>query len=172
MPVSKNADKLIDMNIRKATNDDLTEVLKLNQEALPHVSSVNQDDMEWFLNHASLFLVIEEEDTIAGFMIVLEPGQDYKSLNYAFFCNNYTDFDYVDRIVIAENYRGKKFGTALYNYLFQASAKKIITCEVNLSPPNPNSMAFHKVMGFQEVARQQTEGGHKAVSMMVKKLNS
>ncbi|MEX2604841.1 MAG: GNAT family N-acetyltransferase [Gracilimonas sp.] len=158
------------MNIRKATINDLEAVLSLNQAALPHVGDIVMSDLEWFLENASRFLVAENKDEIAGFMIVLEPGLNYKSLNYIFFCNNYSDFDYVDRIVIAEKYRDQKFGTALYEELFQKSDKKIITCEVNLNPPNPDSLEFHKALGFKEVAEQLTYHGKKKVAMLVKKM--
>lgn len=158
------------MNIRKALKSDLSKVLEINQACLPHVSSVEYQDMERFLEQASPFLVVEVSKKIAGFIIVLQKGLDYKSLNYHFFCNNYTDFDYVDRIAIAEEYRGKKLGTALYQYLFETSDKKIITCEVNLNPPNPKSMDFHEALGFSQVAEQKTEAGKKSVAMMVKRL--
>ncbi|MCH2449669.1 MAG: hypothetical protein MK198_05930 [Gracilimonas sp.] len=96
------------MNIRRAIEEDLPAVLKLNKAALPHVNDVTLLDMKRFLEQADPFLVIENEEEIAGFMIVLQKGLDYDSLNYAFFCNNYSDFDYVDRIVISEKFRGKK----------------------------------------------------------------
>ena len=158
------------MKIRKAQRGDLDRIMKLNEAAVPHVSSVGMEDMKYFLDVADPFLVVEEEGTLAGFMIVLQQGLDYPSLNYRFFCGNYSKFDYVDRIVIGEAFRGKKLGTALYQHLMEESRKKIITCEVNLLPPNPNSMAFHKALGFNKVAEQKTEGGEKSVAMMVKRL--
>lgn len=156
------------MNIRFAIEKDLPAVLKLNTAALPHVSDVKLSDMRRFLKQADPFLVVEEGKELAGFMIVLQQGLKYESLNYAFFCNNYSDFDYVDRIVISEKFRGQKFGTALYKHLFATSEKKIITCEVNIKPPNPDSLAFHNMLGFKKVAEQVTENGKKSVAMMVR----
>jgi len=158
------------MKIRPAKLKDLPEILEMNEASVPHVSSVTHSDMESFLEQAQPFLVIEEEGELAGFMIVLQKGLDYKSLNYGFFCTNYSDFDYVDRIVIAEKYRGKKLGTALYDHLIKHSDKKMITCEVNIKPPNPDSMEFHKGLGFKKVAVQETSGGEKSVAMMIKRL--
>jgi predicted GNAT superfamily acetyltransferase len=163
-----NSNGFIKMNIKKASEKDLPYVLELNTASIPHVSKVNLDDMRTFLKYADPFLIIEEEGKIAGFMIVLQKGLDYKSLNYKFFCDNYSDFDYVDRIVISKEFRGKKFGTSLYNYLFQNSNQKMITCEINIKPPNINSMEFHKALGFNQVAEQVTEGGNKSVAMMIK----
>ncbi|MEQ8523552.1 GNAT family N-acetyltransferase [Gracilimonas sp.] len=154
------------MNIRQALKKDLPEILEMNEASLPHVSSVKLSEMEYYLEKANPFLVIEEKGELAGFIIVLQKGLDYPSLNYTFFCTNYDDFDYVDRIVISEDFRGRKFGTALYEYLSNNSNQKLITCEVNLQPPNPNSLAFHKSLGFKKVAEQETENGKKRVALM------
>lgn len=156
------------MNIRPASEKDLPTVLELNTAAIPHVSEVELSDLKRFLEQADPFLILEEGEEVAGFMIILQKGLDYDSLNYAFFCNNYSDFDYVDRIVISEKYRGQKFGTALYKHLFANSDKRIITCEVNIKPPNPDSLAFHNMLGFNKVAEQVTENGKKSVAMLVK----
>ncbi|MDR9417744.1 GNAT family N-acetyltransferase [Gracilimonas sp.] len=158
------------MNIREAEKKDLSTILSINQSALPHVNSIELSELEEFLKVANPFIVIEMDGTIAGFIIVLQKGLDYDSLNYKFFCNNYYDFDYVDRIVISEHFRGKKLGTALYKYLFNHSDKKQITCEINIKPPNVNSMKFHKSLGFKQVAKLVTEKGAKGVAMMVKEL--
>lgn len=158
------------MNIRFASEEDLPRILALNSASVPHVSEVELSDMKRFFKDAAPFLVIEKERDIAGFMIVLQKGLDYESLNYKFFCNHYSDFDYVDRIVIAEKFRGQKLGFSLYDHLFRHTDKKIITCEINIKPPNIKSMEFHKALGFNKIADQKTEGGHKIVAMMVKEI--
>lgn len=159
------------MNIRNATRKDLPEILKINQASVPHVGSVEMEQMEYFLKHANPFLVIEEDEAIAGFMIVLQPGLDYSSMNYSFFCNNYSSFDYVDRIAIAEPFRGRKAGTALYHFLFDHTEKNMITCEVNMEPPNPVSMGFHETLGFKKVAEMRVNQGDKKVAMLIKKID-
>lgn len=158
------------MNIRFAKKEDLRAVLVMNEASVPHVTSEELSEMEYYQNKANPFLIVEEEGELAGFMIVLQKGLDYESLNYKFFCTNYDDFDYVDRIVISEKFRGRKLGTALYQYLAENSEQKYITCEVNLEPPNPNSLGFHKALGFNKVAEQVTEEGEKRVALMVKRL--
>mgnify|MGYP003118946005 FL=1 len=90
------------MNIRKAQQEDLPKILEINEASVPHVSSVELSDMKRFLDDANPFLVVEVEAEVAGFMIVLQKGLDYQSLNYKFFCDNYDDFNYVDRIAIKE----------------------------------------------------------------------
>jgi hypothetical protein len=158
------------MKIRNVRESDLGEVRKLNEAALPHVNSIPVEDFEYFMEISSFFVVVEEEESIGGFFIVLGPGQKYDSENYRYFSENYSTFDYVDRIVIREESRGKGFGTALYNYLFDHSDQQRVTCEVNIDPPNPLSTQFHKKIGFREVGRQHSEAGKKLVSLMVMEL--
>lgn len=156
------------MNIRPARHSDLTSIRELNEAVLPHVNSIPIADFEYFLKISSYFLVAEEGDqTISGFLIVLGPGQKYDSENYRYFSERYSSFDYVDRIVIGEDHRGKGYGSEFYNYLSAHSKEERITCEVNLEPPNPGSIAFHQKIGFKEVNQQFSEGGKKKVSLMV-----
>ena len=137
---------------------------------MPHVNSIPVSDFENFLEISSFFLVIEEEGSISGFMIVLGPGQKYESENYRYFSEHYESFNYVDRIVIGESFRGKGLGSQLYEYLFGQSNEERITCEVNIKPPNPKSIQFHQMLGFEEVGQQYSEGGKKYVSLMAKSL--
>lgn len=46
----------------------------------------------------------------------------------------------------------------------------VMTCEVNIRPPNESSMAYHVRHGFICVATQETEGGKKEVALMEKRL--
>ncbi|GAB5409440.1 MAG: hypothetical protein BalsKO_18050 [Balneolaceae bacterium] len=158
------------MLIRPAKIQDLAQIHSLNDSVLPHVNSIPISDLEEFMKIGSYFIVIEKQNGIAGFMIVLGPGQKYDSENYSYFSTHYKSFDYVDRIVIGEAFRGKGLGTTLYEYLFEVSKEEIISCEVNIKPPNPKSIQFHQMLGFEEVEQQYSEGGKKWVSLMVKNL--
>ena len=104
-------------------------------------------------------------------LIAFDPASDYKSLNYLWFKKHYESFIYIDRIVIAADYRRKGIGLALYKHL-EASAGElkipIMACEYNLRPKNETSRIFHREYGFKEVGRQETEGGHKTVSLQIK----
>ena len=47
---------------------------------------------------------------------------------------------------------------------------EVMTCEVNIRPPNESSMRYHELHGFTRVATQETEGGRKEVALLEKKL--
>ncbi len=165
-----DGDLFREMKIRVADKKDFNAIMELNKNSVPEVSDISMSELSHLFEMASRFIVIESEDEIAGFMITLEKGQNYESLNYRFFNNHYSDFEYVDRIVIAEKYRGKGYGTAFYNKLFEDSDAKVVTCEVNVKPPNPVSMNFHHNMGFNEISKIVSENGKKLVSLLVKNL--
>ena len=163
----------MNFTISNTITDELPYILKMNQEALPAVSSVSIEDMEHFLYIVDYFRTLKVENKIAGFLIALSPGKDYSSLNYKWFEKRYKSFIYVDRIVIGSSYRGNGLGKAFYNDLaiFAKHKTNDITCEVNTRPKNEGSMIFHKKYGFCEVGTQLTENGKKEVSLMKYKIN-
>jgi len=164
----------MNFTISNTITDELPYILKMNQEALPAVSSVSIEDMEHFLYIVDYFRTLKVENKIAGFLIALSPGKDYSSLNYKWFEKTYNSFMYVDRIVIDTNYHRNGLGTSFYNDLETFSIKKSsrITCEVNIRPKNEGSMVFHENYGFEQVGTQTTEEGKKEVSLMSYKLTN
>jgi hypothetical protein len=46
-----------------------------------------------------------------------------------------------------------------------------VTCEVNLEPPNPVSLGFHRALGFVDVAQQDTYGGTVRVQLMARRID-
>jgi len=158
------------MNIRQANSNDLAMIRRLNEAEVPNVNSIRRKDFLYFLKMASNFVVIESNREIAGFMISLREGVDYGSVNYKFFNNHYRQFEYVDRIVIKEEFKGKGMGRKLYDFLFEKNETDLVCCEVNVKPQNPDSMAFHQKLGFNEKSKLITEDGAKVVSLMVKRI--
>ena len=159
-------------HISKTDTIDLPHIHDLNQHALPAVSSITLNDMTQFLEMADYFRVIKVKTNIAGFLIALALGKNYHSPNYKWFEKKYSQFMYVDRIVIDPSFQNKGLGLAFYDDLkiFCQGYAPIITCEVNLKPKNDGSLIFHKKYGFKQVGTQETEGGKKEVSLMVYKI--
>ena len=164
----------MNFTISNTIADELPDILKMNQEALPAVSSVSIEDMKHFLNIVDYFRTLKVENKIAGFLIAMSPGKNYSSLNYKWFEKTYNSFMYVDRIVIDTNYHRNGLGTSFYNDLetFSIGKSSRITCEVNIRPKNEGSMIFHKTYGFEQVGTQTTEEGKKEVSLMNYKLTN
>jgi predicted GNAT superfamily acetyltransferase len=159
-------------HISKTNTIDLPHIHNLNQGALPTVSSITIYDMSQFLEMADYFRVIKVKNNIVGFLIALTPGKDYHSPNYKWFEKKYSQFIYVDRIVIDPSFQTRGLGRAFYDDLkiFSQRYTPIITCEVNLKPKNEGSLLFHKKYGFEQVGTQKTERRKKEVSLMVYKI--
>ena len=164
----------MDFTISETTSDELPLIVKMNQEALPAVSSVNINDMNHFLTIVDYFRSLKIEEKLVGFLIALTPGKEYHSINYKWFEKRFDSFMYVDRIVIDPSYQGNGIGKAFYNDLADFSNNKTyrITCEVNIRPKNEGSMIFHGKYGFVQVGTQTTENGKKEVSLMEYKITS
>lgn len=160
------------MNIQDIAECDVDEVWRLNQDSVPHVSSVDHVEMQWFAHNAQYFRIVRHEGELAGFLIGLRPGLPYASLNYRWFSENYKDFGYVDRVAVAATARRMGIATSLYEDFASTLDKSVgvLTCEVNIRPPNESSMQYHRQHGFVQVGAQETEGGKKEVALLEMKL--
>lgn len=160
------------MQVVDVSISDLEELLALNEASVPHVNSLTLQDMRWFFENAPYFRLIRRDGLLAGFLIGLGPGLDYGSLNYRYFCEKYEVFGYVDRVTVAAE--SQRLGIASRLYEDYAATLRgfapVMTCEVNLRPPNEGSLVYHERYGFKRVATQETEGGSKLVALMEKRL--
>ncbi len=161
------------VSLRAVSLDDLATLRVLNEAAAPHVNSLSLAEFDWFRVHAPYFRVAEQAGNIVGFLTALTPELSYASANFEWFQAHRERFVYIDRIIVAEAARGSGVGRQLYQDLseFAAPFADLLTCEVNIRPPNPGSILFHERMGFREVGRQETEGGKKEVVLMERGLD-
>ena len=158
--------------ILSATPADYPAIHQLNEVSTPHVSSLTLEELSELAAMCCDFKLVRDEQGPLAFLMLMLPGQAYDSDNYRWFSEHYPDFVYIDRIAVAERAKGKGIGRALYAYAEERArtVAPILTCEVNLDPPNPGSMAFHRKLGFVEVGQQNTEQDKKRVSLQVKQL--
>jgi uncharacterized protein len=125
------------------------------------------------LNRESLTKMLEEAFHSAtaaagkdGYLIAFDQNADYDSENFHWFKSRYDRFVYVDRIVVANQARGRGLAREFYAALFaraKAKGHSRVVCEVNIDPPNPGSLAFHAALGFAEIGQATLENG-KSVS--------
>ncbi len=161
-------------SICNATTADLEMVLAINESVVPHVNRIDLTDMQDFLAKAAYFRVARDEDKqVLAFLIGLDPGTEYDSPNFRWFCDHYENFAYVDRIAVAASARRQGIAEALYED-FAAVAlgwTQRLGCEVNLRPANPGSLAFHHRLGFTQVGTQETNNGTKKVALLLKEIH-
>ena len=145
-------------------------VLVLNNENAAELSWLEPQELSALI--ATSFSASRIGD-VEAFLLTFDQTATYDSPNFLWFRKRYPSFVYVDRIVVAASARGRGHARRLYEDLFvraAAAGHDIVTCEVNLDPPNPGSDAFHAALGFREVGEAVIHGGKKAVRYYAKQL--
>ncbi|MSY47576.1 MAG: GNAT family N-acetyltransferase, partial [Actinobacteria bacterium] len=141
---------------------DIDAALELNNLNAPAVGEIDRTQLEFLIEH-SLYSFAIGADMLHAFCITFAPGAPYTSVNYQWFSQNYSEFVYLDRIVVSEKMRNNSLGAKLYAAVEQRMIKDrcapILTCEVNLNPPNIGSIRFHNRIGFREVGQQDSKPG-------------
>jgi predicted GNAT superfamily acetyltransferase len=162
----------MELSLRPVSDRDLPLVLELNEQALPQVNRIDLDTIRWFARTAAYFRVAEMDRQLAAFLIAITPQTDYPSQYFGWFRQRYTDFLYIDRIVVAPWARHRGLGWALYRDLEQVAGESgyTLATEVYSDPPNHVSLAFHAKFGFEQVGTQVVEdGGIKMVAKFLKR---
>ncbi len=157
------------MRITEIERRDFDAVLTLNDESIPHVNRIGIEDLQWFCANGAFVRVASIDGRLAGFLIGLRPGTNYASVNYQWFCDNYDDFAYVDRVAVSKWARRRGVAESLYAaFMSSQPDAPVMTCEVNIRPPNEASMLYHKRLGFRQIGSQETGGGEKEVALLEK----
>ena len=144
-------------------SDDMFDfILESNNINKPQVGFLKNDRLELLINQANYLKVAKFNGELAGFLLCLPENKEYDSLNYQWVSKRYLNFVYIDRISVLPKFQNENIGSALYSDLIYISTLEgydIILCEVNIMPPNPGSIRFHKRFDFKECGSQFTEGG-------------
>ena len=161
------------IEIRPAVESDYPAIVALNDGVVEMTSPMDLTRLRELAAVADYLRVVASDGALAGFLMAFRAGADYPNANFDWFAARYNDFVYVDRVVIAAEAGGQGLGSRLYEDLFNWGRQRGIprvTCEYNLSPPNPQSAAFHRRHNFSEAGSQVLGDGAKTVSMQVRLL--
>ena len=144
------------------TNDMFDFVMDSNNINKPQVGFLNESRLKLLAEQANYFKIAKYKGEPAGFLLCLPEKKDYDSPNYQWVSKRFSNFIYIDRISVLPKFQNEKIGSALYTDLIYFSALEgydSILCEVNIMPPNPGSIRFHKRFDFEECGSQFTEAG-------------
>jgi len=147
--------------------------LALNQADVVATSPLDPQRLSTLAGTATCFDVFVEGAQVLGFLLAFRETDGHDNMNFAWSLERYPRFFYIDRIVVAAEHRGRGIASQLYGALEQRAARAgvpLMTCEVNVDPPNPASMSFHKRRGFTNVDERRAAPGGKTIAMMVKGL--
>jgi predicted GNAT superfamily acetyltransferase len=138
-------------------------LLALNNAHARELSWLEPERLQHLVEQAFLARRIGDLD---AFLLAFDQDAQYDSPNFLWFCARYPRFVYVDRIVVASSARGRGCARRLYRDLFEYAVRaghERVVCEVNISPPNPASDAFHAALGFVEVGTASVYNGSRTV---------
>ena len=157
-----------EFKIFPATEEHFKTIKELNDAVVELTSPMDIERIKQLDKLSSYHKVVCQDDgTVVAFLLCFSPKSEYDSENYQWYNQRYTEFVYIDRIVVGQNAGRKGIGQALYNDLFAwAGAKSVpmVACEINSKPPNVPSANFHAKMGFEEVGTM-AQSAEKEVSM-------
>jgi len=164
---------LSDLVIHRVSESAYQDILALNQSEVQYTSPMNLERLKLLDSLSSYHRIAMINSQAAGFILVMKDHAAYENDNFNWFSLRYDNFLYIDRIVVGKEYQGCGVGLLLYKDLFSFARQekiKIITCEININPPNERSLVFHHKLGFREVGSQFVDHKKKQVSMQVKLL--
>lgn len=160
--------------VRPAGDADHVAILAVNSESVPGVSALNAAKLARLAAAADPLLVIGDVDGVAGYLIAFTPDADYDGACFRWFRAHRPGSLYIDHVAIGARARRSGAGSALYDAIEAAARERdldSLTCEVNLDPPNPESMAFHRTRGFHEVGTLAVPDG-RTVSLQQKTIRT
>ena len=158
--------------VRNIVSTDVTRVLEINNANTPGVSELTLSELETDLSNSLHALAIDNEHgEVCAFCITFDPDAPDAGANHRWFADRYESFVYLDRIAIDSNHQNHGLGALLYqsveHHMLNSAEHSLLCCEVNLEPPNPGSLRFHKRIGFTEVGRHLPQQGY-VVSLLQK----
>jgi predicted GNAT superfamily acetyltransferase len=152
------------ISIRDIRPSDIEDVLCINEDSSPGVCQLTLAGAERLITGATLAWAAVAKEGVAGYLIAFMDSASYAEEEFAWFKARDRDFVYIDQVAVAPSHRGRGVGRALYLALERWGARKLcrsMACEVNLEPPNPGSLAFHRSYGFIEIGRMHTADGRR-----------
>ena len=151
--------------VRNLETADLQRVLEINNANTPGVSELTQNELQTDLSNSLHALAIDnEQGEVCAFCVTFDPNAPDAGVNHRWFAERYKSFVYLDRIAIDSNHQNRGLGALLYQaveqHMLKSAEHSLLCCEVNLEPPNPGSLRFHKRIGFSECGVESTAPGY------------
>ena len=141
--------------IRRIESKDYSFILDLNKANEDMLLPLDAEKLDFFSRKAELFLIMYADGIPAGFLIALREGlEEYDIACYKWFCERYSKFLYIDRVVIDEKFRRCGLAWRLYQSVFDCTRELGIdtaAAAVTSMPYNGESLRFHSGMDFHEI---------------------
>lgn len=146
-------------SLRYADRAIIRRVLELNQNFAAELSDLDEARLMDLIGYSFDASVVEDGE---AFMIAFDQDAPYDSPNFEWFRSRHPRFVYVDRLAVSASARSRGYARMLYSHIFllaELAEQPLVTCEVNLDPPNPASDTLHHSLGFEEIGRASLNAG-------------
>ena len=163
-------DSQLHPQIRAMTLADAPVVIALNQSVVRATSPMDNAQFSALYALSDLKLVAQIDSEVTAFILGMSHGNDYDNGNYQWFSEHLQRFLYIDRVVVSDKCRGIGIGRLLYARIYKwakQSQLPTICAEINIDPPNHQSLRFHDKAGFVQIGTRLLENGKK-VSMQIR----
>ena len=141
------------ISVRAMTTMDSPHVLRINASGRPGVAPLNAEELARMLALSNEHLVAtNDDDSVLGYLLAFHRAAPYDGEEFLTLRSAIAEpFIYIDQVAVAADHKGRGLGRALYEELERIAGQRRIRffcCEVNTRPSNPDSLAFHKKLGF------------------------
>ena len=149
-------------------------ILAINAAGRPGVAALDEAELDRLASISNQhFVAIDNANRVVGYLLAFHREAPYECEEFREFHAAFEQrFIYVDQIAIAEHHRGTGLGRRLYGVIQSVAIDqgiRFLCCDVNTSPPNPNSSAFHRTLGFKTFSHRPTLDGRE-VELLTKSL--
>ena len=156
--------------IREMVRADACAVVALNKAVVRVTSPMDLDRFAELYELSHHKMVVEVDEQVVAFVLVVTHGQSYDNANYHWFGRRFEAYFYIDRVVVADEFRGRGLGSSLYSRINNLALKvgvSALCAEIDVDPPNVESLRFHQRAGFTPLGSRVLENG-KQVSMQIR----
>ena len=155
--------------------EDARPLLEINAAATPGVAVLDSLELTRLMGLSDRHLVAANGNDVCGYALVFRESGAYDGEEFEAFRGALegAPFLYIDQVAVGEAHRGCGIGRLLYDAIDRqgcADGVDWLCCEVNISPPNPGSSAFHARMGFHALRRMQT-ADRREVDLLARRLD-
>jgi uncharacterized protein len=161
------------VTVRPLASADSSAILRINASHWPAVASLDHAELDRLLALSDAHRVAVAGDAVVGYMLVFARHSAYDGEEFQHFRAQLPDpFLYVDQVAVEPAHRRMGIGRRLYQALLELAGQQPIAwlcCEVNLRPPNPASLDFHRRLGFTVMGNGDTLDGRR-VAFLARKL--
>ena len=155
------------LSIRKLAPSDNAQILSLNAKAQPHVAHLDAKELHRLQTLSQVHLVAEQDEAIIGYALAFDRNDAYDGEEFMALRSILPQsFTYIDQVVVLASAQKAGIGRRLYGALEKAALLRdvhFLCCEVNTTPPNPNSLAFHSRLAFSSLGSLATRDGRNVV---------